>query len=710
MANVSAGNLLMVVGLATTGCFNPDPVPVDTDDGATGSTAGPATTMSSDPTVGSDPTSGPTTVGETADETTAAEDTGDPPECSGDEDCADMPSECEVASCNAQGICEVSNATEGTACGDASDTGCDAADTCDGNGSCLANVAADGMDCDDCDSGQCTCSAGRCGECVAYADTNLFSTDRSLRGWELSGDWGLYTEAPASQNSQTGALYPAIPFSNQVLGTDGNRNGPSYPGGHMEFSYARTPPTELPTSLEFQSWHLDEGAGSFDNKIIRISTDGGATWTDIISCVIDPALPFCQRVEERDAADWDAISLDLPAPLIGQVGIIEFAYDTFDGCCSFEKGWYIDVTNFATECACTANEACEPYGSECAAGVCGANAGCNVDPVAAGMACGSADDNTCTAADTCDGFGYCQVGDNYASYAGGGENEVLACDFCGAGDDCVGCAGGACQDCEILPDLESFEPMTFSPFLAATSGWEFEALAGGNWRVFSNIPNNENNDGTLFPTNAPFFGIDGSTLGAGDDNGEVSNASAVTRPDTFSDVLVFRSWHQDEGGAGADRKTIELTVDGGTTWIPLADCSVGGALSAFPFCTGVNTRDAEDWDDISIDTAAYADMEGQIRFSYDTGDACCGFERGWFIDDLNLSQMCDSPNDSGLSVPCIAWNSVDACNDDQSCAWDGGTASCIQCTFLTQLECDAEPVCAWRVGEDGSTRCAQAPQ
>ncbi len=705
MAYRSAGTALSVFALTAAGCFNPDPVSVDTDFDQTGGSTG-MTTASSDPTGSSNPT----TAGETENPTTAVDTTVTPRECEADGDCEGMAGECEEATCGAEGMCEVANAAEGTACGDASDAECDGADTCDGSGTCVQNVALDGTDCTECDGGRCICDAGSCGGCVAYADTNLFSTARSLNGWELTGDWGLYTEAPASQSDLDGGLYPAIPFENQVLGTDGNRNGPAYPNGHLEFSYARTPPTELPTSLQFQSWHLDEGAGAFDNKIIRISTDGGETWTDIISCVLDPGLPFCQQVNQRDADDWDAISLNLPAPLIGQTGIIEFSYDTFDSCCGFEKGWYIDVTNFATECACVADEVCDPYGTECGGGVCGANGGCNVDPTAAGTACGAADDNVCTAADTCDGFGHCQPGDNYPSLNEGPTSQILACDSCEAGEDCIGCAAGVCQDCTSLPELESFDSMNFPPFLPVTDGWAFEAVFGGSWGIFSNIPNNEDNAGVLFPSNAPFFGIDGSTAGAADGTGEVNAANAVTRPDVFDDVLTFRSWHQDEGGA-TDGKRIEITVDGGDTWLPVADCSMAEPLSAFPFCTQVNSRDAEDWDDIEIDVSDFSGDEGQIRFSYNTGDSCCGFERGWYIDDINFGQVCDAPNPSGLFVPCSAWLDEANCNDDQSCAWDAGASTCFDCGSLVQVECDAEPLCDWRVAEDGaSTRCAQAPQ
>ena len=661
---------------------------MDTDsDGETGATTS-MTTTSSDPTG----LTGTTTM--------------DPPECEDDADCTDVAGECEVGVCSAEGTCEVAHAPAGTACGDPAETECDAADTCDGDGRCVENHATDGTDCSACDGGRCICTSGMCGSCVVFADTNLFSTPRSLVGWELTGDWGLYTEAPASQSDLDGQLSPAIAFGNQVLGTDGNRRGPAYPGGHMEFSYARTPPTELPSSLEFQSWHLDEGAEEYDNKIIRLSTDGGETWTDLISCVLDPTLAFCQRVDLREASEWDQISLDLPAPLIGQTGIVEFAYDTFDACCNFEKGWFIDVTNFGTECACTVDTVCEPYGSECGEGVCGANGGCNVDPARAGSACGSEDENTCTDPDACDGFGYCRTNDTYPPFGGGAETHVVPCDFCDAGGDCVGCAAGECLDCANLPDVETFDSMDYPPYFAATFDWQLEAASGGSWGVFFQISNNEEDEGTLNPSNAPFLGIDGNYAAPADGTGEVNWATAVTPPDTLGDTLEFRSWHQDQGGASLDRKLIELTTDAGMSWIPLADCTSAGTLSQFPFCVAADDRDPEDWDDISIDLSDYADMEGQIRFSYNTVTSCCGFERGWYIDDLNFAQVCDAPNPSVLNAPCPAWVEAELCNSDQSCAWDG--SACIDCTILDEVQCAAETECEWRVGEAGAVTCAQA--
>lgn len=689
----STAPLSIFLTVALGGCFNPDQggLDTDTDTDGTDGTSGSMSGMTSMTMTSPDATGNPTTMddGTTADDAdTSATGTTDDgmPACNDDGDCADMAGECEVAICTSLGACQVGDAAEGAACGDTAETQCNAADTCDANGECQENIAFDGMDCSDCDGAQCTCGAGTCAGCVAYADTNLFTTERSLIGWELSGDWRLYTEAP---RSQPGSFSPAaIPFGNQVLGTDGNRRAP-YPNGHAERSYARTPPTELPSSITFQSWHLDEGNGLYDNKIIRISTDGGMSWTDIISCPLNPALAFCARIETREADDWDSISLDLPAPLIGQVGIIEFAYDTRDGCCDFEKGWFIDVTNFATECACAADNTCAQYGDACGEGVCGGNGGCNLDATPQDTACGDTTDDTCTNPDTCDGDGYCRPRN--------GNTNLVACTECDNGQDCNGCEAGVCADCADSPEIHTFD---FLPFGSPIQGWTTNNITGGGWSVFGNIPSNEDNTGVLSPMDAPFLGIDGNIQGAPDGVGETATAQITSRQDVIPEAITFQSWHQDQGGASLDLKRIDLSVDDGMTWIPLADCAAADPLDDFPFCSNVNFRDPEDWDDITLDTSMWEDMEGMLRFTYDTVTACCGFERGWYIDELNFAQACLEPNLSNFNVPC-EFLPQDVCESDYFCAWDG--ADCIACNMLSGEDCDASPICEPFVYPDVTT-------
>ncbi|MCR9160976.1 MAG: hypothetical protein NXI35_09855 [bacterium] len=593
----------------------------------------------SDPSDPSDPTVDPST---TSDGSTTADPTVDPdssgttdgPACDGNDDCADMATECTDAVCEG-GRCVLSDFAEGTPCGDATDAECNGADACDGAGTCVDNVLGDGAACLDCDGLECACSAGACSACAAFAETNEFTTTRSTVGWELTGDWGLYTGAPSAYSGGKGKfgggglLLPQLPFGGQVFGTDGNRSSP-YPGGHEENSYARTKPFLLPATLDFLSWHLDEGSGTYDNKFVRVSVDGGKTWTDLLNCgTVTPDSPLCASVSDREPDDWTPVSLDVPKAMVGQVGIVEFAYATGDGCCDFERGWFIDTTSFATECACGADSVCDAFATECGGGACGAGGACDLEPVGAGAACGSNASTSCGSADSCDDAGYCQANDLV---------NLLPCEDCPAGEEsCNGCLDGVCSDC----------PSPNDTFEAGLPGWNSTTTEGGSWTLFSQMPGNEDGDPAIMPMDTAFLGNDGSTLGGA---GSERVLASITSPvDTMPDMLIFDSWHVDEGGAQdqpaptADTKRVEVSIDLGMTWFALADCN-DPDLDDFPFCVQVETRGADEWDTIMIDTAEYAGMDAQIRFTYDTGDNCCGFEYGWYIDDLNFAQTCPDPN------------------------------------------------------------------
>lgn len=647
-------SLVLLAALAPlAGC--PDDVtgggPSDDDGGSsTGSpvddpTVTPGTTTTDPGTTTTDP--GTTTTDPTSDPSSS--DTTDAPACDGPDDCAEFVTDCADASCEG-GRCVVMNAEAGSACGDASETECNAADTCDGEGTCNDNVAGDGAACTECDGLECACGAGACSECVAFADDNEFTTDRSLIGWELTGDWALYTGAPSAYLNDgggklgggggSGMLLPAIGFAGQVFGTDGNRSAP-YPGGHEEASYARTKPFVLPSALSFRSWHLDEGGTSYDNKRIRVSTDGGDSWVSLHDCQPDGKIvpldvdqSLCTAVSLREAEDWDDVSLVVPKDMVGLAGVVEFGYETGDGCCDFERGWFIDTTNFATECACGDDVVCDNFGTDCGGGVCGGGGACTLDAVGAGESCGSADATSCGSGDSCDADGYCQANDLV---------NLLTCDDCAAGEEnCNGCLDGTCSDCESATDT----------FLAGLSGWTVETADGGAWRIFAEMPGNEDGDPAITPTDTAFLGNDGSTVGPQDETGETVSASVVSPVDVMPDTLIFDSWHVDEGGGesekepGVDIKRVEVSTDLGETWTTLAGCD-DPDLDDFPFCVRVDTRGADEWDTIMLDTSAFAGMDAQIRFTYDTDDACCGFEYGWYVDNLNFAQLCPDANPAG---------------------------------------------------------------
>lgn len=628
-------------------CFDPDPTPLETD--------------TANPTTSADSTSGPTVCepgttqdctceGDEAGTQTCSADgsgfgacecggvdstttvdptdtdatTGPPPECVEDADCTvKAKGDCQLDVCT-DGVCMVESVRDGTECGGPDATECSAVDTCL-RGACVANDLPDGTACTDCELGVCACAGGACGDCAAFAPENNFITTRSIEGWTLTGGWGLYRQAP--QNFDSG---PAV-FEGQVLGTDGNRVAP-YPGNDNENSAARSRPFVLPATLEFQSWNQDEGSG-VDTKQVRVSSDGGVTFTTLVDCTANPgAQPFCQARNNRDPNDWDAISLPVPPAMVGSVGVVEFTYVTGDGCCGFEKGWYIDVANIATECACVGDEGCADLGGECGTGVCGGAGECELDAVAASTACGDATDVECNAPDACDGVGYCTP--NEAA------TGITACEDCPAGaGNCNVCQAGECADCLSQPATNDFTPGG-----GATVGWLVEDLGGGgaDWQIFTNAPQNMQAGSVPLPLSfAPSFGTDGNRQ-APYPGGEAENSRVTTTPDTVPGQITFSSWNVDEG-TGFDNKTIELSVDGGVTWNVLVDCSSG--INTQPFCTFRDaTRLGNDWDAIVLDTAAFVGQVGQLRFTYNTGDSCCDFEKGWFIDNLSFAQYCsDAP-------------------------------------------------------------------
>ncbi|MBI4705220.1 MAG: hypothetical protein HY744_29275, partial [Deltaproteobacteria bacterium] len=169
-----------------------------------------------------------------------------------------------------------------------------------------------------------------------------FEDPSQIQGWQRNGGWGLYTEAPPSQQEPWPIVFQS---RGTVFGTDGNRSQP-YPGGEVENSQAITTPFKVPAKITFLSWHVDEGSHPYDTETIGLSLNGGQSWLMLVDCEqdINPQT-FCQQRNQRGADDWDSIVLDTAA-WQGQTGILRFTYNTGDDCCDFERGWFIDNGKF----------------------------------------------------------------------------------------------------------------------------------------------------------------------------------------------------------------------------------------------------------------------------------------------------------------------------------------------------------------------------
>lgn len=240
--------------------------------------------------------------------------------CQENSDCADVNGPCGTGLCAPSGECALIPMPEETPCGDAFANDCNGADACDGVGYCRDNLEATGLSlCSDCPGGGvCAfCQAGQCIDCLSFSDFGDFNDPSSVAEWTVTSvsgtaDWGLYDAAPLNQNP--GSMPIAFPNA-PVYGTDGNRN-PPYPGGESEHSYVITGEGVVPPTLTFISWHVDEGGGFYDNKIIELSVDGGVTWNTLVNCTTLPAgMPFCAFVDDTG---WGPTGI--PSPSIPRRG------------------------------------------------------------------------------------------------------------------------------------------------------------------------------------------------------------------------------------------------------------------------------------------------------------------------------------------------------------------------------------------------------
>lgn len=623
--------------------------------------------------------------------------------CDGPEDCTSLTTECQMGACEggscvaqplAAGTMCGAAPTSDCDAADACDGSGNCVDAKAGDGTFCDDCPAG--------PGSCAlCLAGACEDCTSRAQVKSFRTPLSTAGWTLTGDWRIYSETPppaqgvpfstcndgidndtdgltdfpedpgcadaddpsefqpaqcnnGSDDDADGLIDLADPdctaagddtevgpirFDHPVLGTDGNRAHPYGRGTEAEVSSATTPPTLIPATLDFLSWHVDEGY-NFDLKAVQVSLDG-VNFQQIVACMVNVDTPvFCPPYfGNRPPGMWDFVSLPVPAEFQNQVGYVRFLYDTTDACCSGERGWYIDALNFAQDCACTDNTSCGYLDGTCATGECDTLSGeCTVAPQALGSSCDFAGVDSACSASACDAFGFCNPG--ILPFEGDD------CSSCAKGDPlCLGCGGGQCVSC---PDIQTFTQLD-------SSQWTFT----GDWSQFNGClsPNSiETNLTPCFPGDpnfdlfspgfAPVLGNNGSRTGAFPyvaGASEIEAGTFRTGVTVIPAQLTFRSWHQDRGGndtfALFDKKTIRVSTNGGTTFQTVLSCE--GNMTV-PFCqpwTPENmNRALDDWDDISIDMPAnLVGQEAIFEFTYDTVNTGEGWERGWYIDDLNIA-------------------------------------------------------------------------
>jgi len=255
-------------------------------------------------------------------------------------DCSALDIGCQNGVCEpASGICTPTAVPIGGQCNTGSDQ-CNFG-TCNASQNCVGTPLPNGTVCDDfstCSSGD-TCTAGACGGaidplCTTYFEDN-FENGCPPAGWQLSGEW---------QCGPPTVVGPPAAFEGaNVIGTIINGN---YSNSQtFEVDFAQTPPiglggTAVPT-LTYRHWVDTEGS-VYDGYNVKISTDGGNTWSVVTT--VDP--PYNLTVAgqpvwggHQQALGWQAVSANLTA-FAGQQVLVRFSFRS-DGSVIY-PGVYID--------------------------------------------------------------------------------------------------------------------------------------------------------------------------------------------------------------------------------------------------------------------------------------------------------------------------------------------------------------------------------
>ncbi len=146
------------------------------------------------------------------------------------------------------------------------------------------------------------------------------------------------------------------------------------------------------------------------------------------------------------------------------------------------------------------------------------------------------------------------------------------------------------------------------------NGWTTELLEGTTDDLWHQTETNANT-----PTHSWWCALE--TPGDYDTGSRISNAlispSIGLSGAQIPIALEFFENYNTE--PGFDRCMVEVTIDGGATWIPLRDPPSG---------------DSGGWIKTSLDLSEFVGEQIQIRFLFDTGDGDFNSFPGWFVDDV----------------------------------------------------------------------------
>ncbi len=253
-------------------------------------------------------------------------------------DCTALDVGCQIGVCDvSNGICGPAPAPVGKVCTEGV-AACHVG-ACDDKGLCHSSSGPNGVPCNDHDacSKADTCVAGACtGAAVEGCKLNLKEGfEVCPNGWTLGGDWqcGMPTNVgPPAAHTGNGVIATQLAANYSV-----NQS--------FNTAVATSPPIDLTGAttpvLSFWAWDHTEG-GTFDGWNLKISTNGGQNFTDLLTVTPAYSLMVLGKPAwggDHSLAGWQNYRADLTA-YAGQTVLLRFAFRS-DAAAVF-PGVYID--------------------------------------------------------------------------------------------------------------------------------------------------------------------------------------------------------------------------------------------------------------------------------------------------------------------------------------------------------------------------------
>ncbi|MCK5922237.1 MAG: choice-of-anchor J domain-containing protein, partial [Methylococcales bacterium] len=158
------------------------------------------------------------------------------------------------------------------------------------------------------------------------------------------------------------------------------------------------------------------------------------------------------------------------------------------------------------------------------------------------------------------------------------------------------------------------------------------------------------------PSNAAYYGDDAAcNYDSGTNSGSLTMAAPVMITGT-SPKLNYSSYSVTEGGSTYDKRMVDISTDGGTSWTQ---------VGSFSDSSGT-------WLSAQVDLSAYSGQNALLRFRFDSIDSISNAFFGWMVDDIAITDQKSVPN-----TACVTATEGDSDCDSVTTLVTGGTSTAV---------------------------------